>query len=484
MNSLKKNSLNSFYWSFLDSFGSYFIRFGFTISIARILDPSDYGLIGMILIFLGLGTLLSEGGFSMALIQKKNITNIDYSTVFYFNLAVSIIVYLILFFSAQYIADFYKEEILINVIRVSALTLVIGTLSTIQTVILSKELNFKKQTQISWIATLGSGLTGIIIAYNGFAVWALVYMTLSFTLIKTSALWLFSSWRPLFAFDCKSFKSLFLFGSKIFVSGLSDLFFNKMYYPLIGKNFNSQELGFYTNASSFSEIIVKQITIAFGRVSFPLFSSINSDIPRMSRTFTTLFHSISFFMFLITIISIVSTHSFVMIFLTSKWLPSVSYMKLFLIEGFFFTLYILNQNTIAAIGLSGLILKIEIFRKFLLLTSLLVLFKYGISALIIGQLISSFITFLISTHYTQKKLDLKIFPLFSELTKLILITFLIYVIDKFFLEIVIDSAYILLCVKILFLPVMFLFLAYLLKSKGLDHGLILIKESSLDKLKL
>ena len=484
MKNLKKKSLKSFYWTFLDSFGAYFIRFGFTISIARILEPSDYGLMGMIIIFLGLGTLLSEGGFSMALIQKKNITNVDYSTVFYFNLAVSIIAYLILFFSAHYIADFYNEQILINVIRVSALTIIIGALSTIQIVILSKELNFKKQTYISFIATLGSGLIGILIAYNGFAVWALVYMTLSFTIIKTSALWLSSSWRPLYVFDWKSFKTLFQFGSKIFVSGLSDLFFNKLYYPLIGKNFNSQELGFYTNATSFSEIIVKQISIAFGRVSFPAFSLINNDIPRLSRTFTTLFHSISFLMFLITIISIVSTHSFVLIFLTAKWLPSVIYMKLFLLEGFFFTLYLMCQQTIAAIGLSGLLLKIEIFKKFLLFTSLLALFKYGISALIIGQLISSFITFLISTYYTQKQLNVKLIPLFSELTKLIFITFLIYVIDKFFLEIVINSTYVLLFVKILVLPVFFLFFAYLFKSKGLYHCSILLKEYIPAKLKL
>ena len=483
MKSLKNTALESFYWSLLDSFGAYFIRFGFTISIARILEPSDYGIMGMIIIFIGIGTLLSEGGFSMALIQKRDVTNVDYSTIFYFNLVVAIIVYLILYFSAHYIADFYNEQILINVIRVSGVTIVIGALSTIQVVLLSKELNFKKQTFISYIATFGSGITGVLFAYNGSGIWSLVYMTLSYSIIKTSGLWVTGTWIPSYVFDWLSFKTLFKFGSKIFVSGLSDLFFNKVYYPIIGRSYSSLELGFYTNATSFSDIIVKQTGIAFGRVAFPVFSSINNDIPRLSRTFTSLFYSISFLMSLITVISILSAHSFVLIFLTAKWLPAVVYMKLFLLEGFFFTLYLMCQQTITAIGLSGLVLKLEVVKKIMLFVGLLALFKFGIAALIIGQIISSLIAFLIATFYTRRQLNITLIPLFWELTKLFVIAFIIYLIDKFLIEHYFNSKYMLFSVKISFLPVLFAFFGFLLKSKGLYNCTMLLKEYIPNRLK-
>ena len=468
MSSLKSKTLNGLFWSLADSFGAYFIRFGFSIAIARTLSPSDYGLIGMIIIFIAIGNILTESGFSMALIQKKNATNADFSTIFYFNLMVSIIIYWILFFSAHFIADFYNEPILVNVIRISALTIILDALSTIQTVILSKELNFKKLTYINWVATIISGITGVVIAYNGFAVWALVFQTIAGTTIRLIGLWLTIIWRPTLIFDWKSFKQLYKYGYKIFLSGISDTIFTNIYFPLIGKYFSVAQLGYYTNANSFSGIFVKQTAIAYGRVLFPSISLIQDDKERLSKSYVTIFRLLSFIMFPVSVIAFISCPAFVALFLTAKWLPTVPYMQLLLIEGFFFALYMLNQHTITAIGFSGLLLKIEMFKKGLLFISLLVLFQYGIRALIIGQLLSSFITFLCSLFYTRKKLNYSIKSLLSDFLKLIVISVFIFKIDQFILSVYILNSGFLLLSEILFLSSVYLIFIYILKVQALN----------------
>lgn len=484
MVSLKAKALNSLFWSFTDSFGAYFIRFGFSVAIARALAPADYGLMGMIIIFIAIGNILTESGFGMALIQKKDVNNIDFSTIFYFNVVVSIIIYGILYFSAYNIADFYNQPILVNVIRVSALTIVFGALSLIQTTLLSRELNFKKQTYISLSSTIISGTTGVLIAYNGFAVWALVFQTLAGTIIRLVLLWLTCDWRPSGIFDLKSFKDLYKYGYKIFLQGLGDVFFTKIYYPLIGKYFSTTQLGYYTNATSFSEILVKQTTIASGRVLFPVMSSIQEDIERLKRSYATIFHLLSFVMFPISIIAILSSHTFVAFFLTTKWLPAVPYMQLFLLEGFFFTLYMLNQNTFNAIGDSGLSLKVDLIKKTLMVLSLLIAFQLGIKALIIGQVLSSFMVFIYSMSYIKRKLKIGMRYLLFDVFKLLLITGFIILIDVFILQKYIEGSGVLLLSKVIILSLSYLVFGYILKVNGMNDSASLFANYIPIKIKL
>ena len=468
MSSLRSRTINSLFWSLSDSFGAYFLRFGFSIAVARALSPSDYGLMGMIIIFISIGTIITESGFGMALIQKKDASDIDFSTIFYFNLIVSIVIYLALFFSANIIADFYNEPILINVTRVAAFTIVLGGLSTIQTVLLQKELNFKKQTYISYIATIISGTTGVIVAYKGFAVWALVFQTIAGSLIRLIALWLTSKWRPSFQFRRKSFVSMYRYGYKVFLSGLSDIVFTKLYFPLIGKYFSSEQLGYYTNATSFSGILVRQTAISYGRVLFPAISLIQDDRERLSRSYIVIFRLLSFVMFPVTIIAFVSSGAFIDFFLTTKWLPAVPYIQLFLIEGFFFSIYMLNQNTFSAIGLSGLTLKVEIFKKSLVFISLLITFKFGIKALITGQIVSSLIAFIYTLFHIKKRIKLNISHLLKELFKLIVITAIIVIVDYLLFSGVSQASWKLLLGKIVLLPVVYLLSVYLFKVRGLN----------------
>lgn len=397
MQSLKARTSRGLFWSFMDSFGVYLIKFGFSIVIARTLSPEDYGLMGMIIIFISLGQMLMQSGFTAALIQKKDCSTTDQSTAFWFNLLAALIIYLILFFSAGAIASLFQKPILITITRVAAIGIILNALSSVQTATVIRRMDFKKITWINLAGALISGTTALVMALNGFAVWALVFQTLVGSLIYLTGLWITSKWYPLLIFDITSFRSLFKFGYKILLQGLTDVIFTKLYFPLIGKLYSTSQLGFYTNANRFYEVFVRQTATSFTRVMFPAFAGIQDERIRFNSNYVRTFNLMTVLMFIGSVILIISSRPFVSIALTEKWLPAVPFMQLFFIEGFVFPLLMFNQNIILAVGRSGLFFKIDIIKKGLTLLSIIILFRLGIRALIIGQVGATGITFLIST---------------------------------------------------------------------------------------
>jgi len=467
MTTLSKKTLNGLLWSFVDSWGAYIIRFGFSVAIARALSPSDYGLMGMIIIFIAIGNILTEGGFSMALIQKQNTSNRDYSTIFYYNLFISITIYFSLFFFADYISSFFNEPRLINVIRVAGLSIIFGAFSVIQITIFSKALSFKIQTFLNLTSVLISGIIGVIIAYNGFSVWALVYQTVIGSIIRSIGLWFFSKWRPSLIFSWISFKELNKYGYKIFLQGITNVLFSKIYFPIIGKSFSVTSLGYYTNASSFSEIVVQQTTIAYGKVLFPVMSGIQKDRERLLRSYFLIFRILSFIIIPISVIAVVSCHAFVEIFLTNKWLPAVPYMQLFLLEGFFYALYMHNLNFMNSIGESGSTLKIDIIKKACLFVSLLLTYRIGIISLIIGQIASSLFIFIFSLLILVVKLNINIIPIILEYMKIISIGIILITLD-YLISFSLDyTSSVILLSKIILVTLFYLFISYILKLKAL-----------------
>ena len=468
MSGLKSKVLIQIFWSLIDSFGTYVLQFAFSIAIARVLSPSDYGLIGTIVIFLSVGNILSEGGFGMALIQKKQVSKIELSTVFYFNLIMSLVFYGIIFLFANFISEFFDKPILVAIIRVSALTIIIGAVSSIQIVILTRELDFKRQTIISSIATVLSGAVGVIMAYNGYAVWALVFQLLVLTLIKTIGLWTISNWRPSFIFDWQSLLKLNRFGINIFAQGITEILFSKAFFPLIGKIFSTAQLGFYTTASNFSEMIVKKASIAYGRVLFPVLSSINQDTESFKEKYSLIYSLLSLVIIPISIISIIVVPTFVEFALGVKWLQSINLMQLFLLEGFFFVLLMLNQNTFNAMGESDVSLKVDVLKKVLIFSTLLFAFKFGIEALIIGQILSSIAAFLYSMFFIKNKYLIKISVLNYDYCKLLIIGIGIFFIDQFIFQKLTISNGSLLITEIFISPIIYILLIYIFKIKALQ----------------
>ena len=473
--SLKQKTLKGLFWSFLDSFGIYFIKFGFSIVIARTLSPSDYGLMGMIVIFTAIGDMLVESGFSMALIQKKDASDIDYSTVFWFNLSIAVIIYLVLFFSANLIADFFNEPILTKISRVTGLNIILTSLRIVQLTVLSKKLNFKKQTYINFASAAISGIIGVVMAIKGYAVWALVFQTLAGSFISTIGFWMFNKWLPKLLFSFKSLKSMFRYGSNILLQGATSVIFEKLYFPFIGKYFNSASLGFYTFANRFYRIFIRNTAIAYGRVSFPAFTLIQNDLKRFNRNYFKVYRLLAFVMFPLSLFLIVTAKPFILVFLTEKWLSAVPLMQLFFTEGFFFALFLLNLNTFNAKGRSDISFKVDMFKKALMFISLFATYRFGIKALIIGQVVSSFISFILSSIVIQKTDGIKIFNEIKGLLliagfTLILLTFDVLVIDRF----IVANVY-LLIFKTILLPFIYLLLCYLFKIDVLYEFLSLIE---------
>lgn len=246
--SLKSKTVKGVFWSSIERFSVQGVQFIIQIIIARILLPSDYGLIGMLAIFMAVSQSLIDSGFSNALIRKQNCTNTDYSTVFYFNIVVGIVLYGILYFSAPLIANFYKTPELVLITRVVGITLFINSLTVVQRAILTKKVDFKTQTKASLTAAIISGVIAIIMAYSNYGVWALVIQTIINGFLTAILLWIFSKWAPHKVFSWISFKEMFSFGSKLLISGLLDTIYRNLFTLVIGKQFNKSDLGYYTRA--------------------------------------------------------------------------------------------------------------------------------------------------------------------------------------------------------------------------------------------
>jgi len=465
MDSFKKRTARGVFWSMLDSFGVYLVKFGFSVAIARTLSPDDYGLMGMIVIFISLGQMLMQSGFSMALIQKKDTNSYDLSTAFWFNLAMAVLIYFILFFSAGAIASFFEKPLLINIIRVAAIGIILNSLCSVQVSILTKKMDFRKLTWINLGGVFISGSTGLIMAIKGYEVWALVFQTLAGNAFYLAGLWITSGWKPEFLFSVSSFRSLFSFGSRILLQGLTDVIFTKSYFPIIGKLFSVSQLGFYSNANRFYEIFIRQTSNAVTRVIFPAFSDIQDDRVRFNTNYVRSFNILSLAMFLGSMILIISSRPFVALALTPKWLPAVPYMHIFFIEGFFFPLMMFNQNILYSAGYGSSALRIDMGRKAIILIGIVFLYRYGIKALIAGQVASTLLALIFTQVAVAGKRGIQFSSVLLPVFKLMLISglcflFSYYVIDRF-----VNPDWAQLVIKSTIIPVAFL---VMVRIAGMD----------------
>ena len=467
MESLKAKTTRGLFWSFLDSFGVYIVKFGFSVVIARTLAPDDYGLMGMILIFIAMGQVIMQSGFSAALVQKKDTDANDLSTAFWFNVIAGVTVWVILFFSAGAIAEFFDRPILITVTRVASLGIILNSLSSVHVAILTRELNFRRQTWINLVGTLISGITGVTLALMGYEVWALVFQTLAGNLIYMAGLWVTSKWRPFFVFDMKSFRSLFGFSYKILLQGIMDVIFTKAYFPLIGKMFAAPQLGFYTNANRFYELFIRQSSVSVTRVLFPAFSSVQDDRERFNMNYLRSFNMIAMLMFAATVILIITSRPFIALALTEKWLPAVPYMQLFFTEGFFFPLLIFNQNILLSAGRSGLSLKIDIIRKAVILLSILIVWRVGIEALIIGQVAATVVALVLSSLAVNRHQGLMFSDTGRHTIKLVIIVAVCLLINYGFIESLSLADWPELILKITLIPLCFFVLARVFRLSAL-----------------
>jgi teichuronic acid exporter len=400
--SLKDKTISGITWSFIDSFSKQGILFVVGIILARLLTPREFGLIGMTTIFIAISQSFVDSGFSQALIRKKDCTQTDYSTVFYFNLFMAIFLYAILYFSSGAISRFFDEPQLKLIIQVLGFGLIINAFTIIQRTRLTKRIDFKLQTKISIIAVIGSGAIGIFMAYQGYGVWSLVTKTLIGFALTSLFLWLWNGWFPSLIFSKKSFHEMFSFGSRLLVSGLIDTGYRNVYLLIIGKYFSASELGFYTRADQFKNLPSQNITSIIQRVSYPVLSSIQDDIPRLKVAYQKIIKSTMLITFIAMFSMAAIAEPMVITLIGEQWLPSVVFLQLLCFVGMFYPLHAINLNMLKVQGRSDLFLRLEIIKKLMAIPVIIVGITLGIKYMILGMILNSIIAYFLNSYYSGK----------------------------------------------------------------------------------
>jgi len=399
---LKGVAAKGLFWSAMERFGAQGIQFVFGIMITRILMPADIGLLGMILIFMAVGQTLIDSGFGSALIWKKNPTADDYSTVFYFNISISFVLYAIFFLLAPFISRFYNEPLLVDLIRVICLNFIILSFSLIQQTILQKKVDFKLLAYVNVAGGMLAGVIALVMAFKGFGVWAIVFQILVKSFTTSFLLWIFNKWRPVFAFSWISFKELFNYGSKLTGAGLIYTIFQYFYFNVIGKLFPVEALGFYTKAAQLQEFPVKTIASIFHRVAFPVFSAIQDENERLKNAVSKTLRTMSFFTFPILIGLIAVADPLIELVLTEKWVPASGYFKLFCLIGLFYSFQVVNGELLKTKGKLNWVLHLEIITKTVMVINIFITWRWGITAIIYGQMVTVVVAHLLGTWYVWR----------------------------------------------------------------------------------
>ena len=402
--SLKDKTVRGIGWSTLDNVIQYSVSFVVSIVLARLLSPDDYGLIGIIAIFTTICTSLINGGFTNALIRKKDVSDEDYNTTFIVNLGMSLLLYAVIFACSPFIASFFERDELVLLTRVSSIGIVIGALAIVQHTRLTKRIDFKTQTKITIVASIISGIVGIMMAVLGCGVWSLVAQALTSQSLKTALLWIYNRWIPMFRFSSKSFKSLFGFGWKMMVSNLIDNVWKELYQVVVGKFYSPATLGQYTRAKQFSQLFSSNLTTVIQRVTFPVLSDIQDEKSRMLIAYRriiriTMFVTANCMLFLGSI-----SEPLLFCLIGPQWHEAATYLPLICVAGSLYPLHAINLNMLQVQGRSDLFLGLEIVKKIIAIGPLAVGAFVGIMPMLYTNLFVGFIAFFLNSYYSGKLL--------------------------------------------------------------------------------
>ncbi|NJY63021.1 lipopolysaccharide biosynthesis protein [Salinimicrobium sp. CDJ15-81-2] len=400
--SLKRKAALSLVWTFTQQFGNQLIGFIVSLVLARILLPSEFGLVGMIAVVVAVGNALLDGGLTKSLIRDTDCDEVDYSTVFFFNVGAGLVVYALVFLSAPFIADFYEQPVLTDIIRVYCLTIVITSFSAVQLARLTKRMDFKIQALIAIPAAVMGGVVGIWMAFSGYGVWSLVWSGITTAVVSTIQMWWYSSWKPRLVFSRSRFSKHFNYGYKLTLSDLLNRIFNNIFLIVIGKYFSAAQVGFYTRAETMKQLPVTNISRALDKVTFPLFVSIQDDEVRLKRVYKKLMLMVVFVISPVLIfLAVLAEPVFVFLF-TEKWLPAVPYFQILCVTGILFPLHSYNLTILNVKGRSDLFLKLEVVKKVIIVITIIIAIPFGIMALLYGQVVISLLAFFINAHYTSR----------------------------------------------------------------------------------
>ncbi|MDE3743496.1 lipopolysaccharide biosynthesis protein [Maribacter polysaccharolyticus] len=436
--SLKQKTISGVVWSFAEALFLKGLSFIAMLFLARWLGPIDFGLIGMIAVFIGVGTSLVDSGMSSSLIRTKNADDSDFTTVFYMNMAISLLVYALMFYAAPYISTFYGQEVLIDIIRIYCLVFIISAFSAVQLAILNKEMRFKKIMLLNAPSIIIGVSVGLFLGYNNYGVWSIVTMYMTTQIILSLLLWITGSWKPSLNFSKKKLKYHYNFGYKIMLSGLLDVVFTNSYNIIIGKFFPVQTLGYYERARRFTQYPSLTITSIVSKVTYPMFAQLQDDTSKLSKIFRSLLR-ISFFIIapLMLGLAAIAEPLFDLI-LGHEWLAAVPYFQVLSLAAMLFPIHAFNVNVLKVYGRSDIFLFLDIIKKSFLVLALIIGFQFGVIGMIWGSVVVSFFSLLINTHYSSKLIDYSTKRQLLDMLPILLLACLTFLLMHFSVYLFID----------------------------------------------
>lgn len=403
-NNLKNKVMSALLWKFAERIAAQLVTFIVSIVLARLLSPDDYGAIALVMIFITIANVFVVNGFGSALIQKKNTDNVDFSSVFYFNIAFSIFLYFLLFITSPYIATFYSMEILSPVLRVLGLRIIVAGVNSVQQAYVSRNMLFKRFFWSTLFGTLLSGIVGIAMAYSGYGIWALVAQYLTNTSVDTIVLWFTVKWRPDFVFSLKRMKIMFKYGWKLLCSGLLDTGYSQLRSLLIGKMYSPSDLAFYDKGNQYPSLVVNNINASISSVLFPAISQEQDNKVKVKMMTQRAIRTSSYIMWPMMVGLGIIAKPLISLMLTDKWLPCVPYLQIACFVYGFWPIHTANLEAIKAVGRSDLFLRLEVIKKIIGLIILIISLRYGVMAIALSATVTTIISCFINACPNRKLL--------------------------------------------------------------------------------
>lgn len=422
--SLKDQTIKGMFWSVVERFGSIMLQFVANILLARILTPVDFGLVGMIMVFIAISNTIIESGLSAALVNKKNATESDYSTIFFMNTALSLFFFIILMVSAPYISEYYHQPQLTDLLRALSFILIFNALNNIQYTQLIKAINFKQLAKVNLAATLVACTISVILAYNGYGVWSLVIQLLLIAFIRTILFWIWSTWRPSIIFSLNSLKELFGFGSKLLLSALLDTVYNNLQALVIGRVFSAKDLGFYSQAKKFEEVPSYTFSSVVNQVTFPVFVKLQDNFEELRKGVSKSMKTLVFLQFPVMFLLIIIAKPLFELLFTSKWNDAIPYFQILCFSGMLISMHTTNLNILKAIGKSNLFLYLEFAKKTVGVIALVIGLQFGVLGLVIGIAASSYISFFINAYFSGGAIEYGVFKQIKDIIPTYLLSLL------------------------------------------------------------
>lgn len=425
MSSLKDKTIKGMSWSLLENVAGSGMTFLVGLVLARILTPDEFGIIGLLTVFLAIALIFVDSGFSQSLIRKQEILNQDYDTLFLFNLAVSVVCYTLLFFGAPWIAEYFSQPALCAIVQVTGLVLIINAVAIVQKVIFTRALDFKIQAKITICGAIISGIIGITMAFMGFGIWSLVGQMISKQLTTTILSWAWSDWRPRLHIDIDSFKEMFHFGYKLLISGLIDTLYKNIFYVIIGKFHTVRSLGEYTRAEQFASIFSANLTGVIQKVSYPVLSSMQDDPQRLKQGYRRIIKTSTIICFALMLGLAAVAKPLIVILIGEKWLPSVYLLQILCFSEMLYPLHAINLNILNVRGRSDLFLRLEIIKKIIAIPMLLVGIYYNIPAMLWCSVLMSYTAYFINAHYSAGLIDYPVSEQVKDILPSLLVSLLV-----------------------------------------------------------